>query len=104
MTMRGPYADQSTPDTALAADPDPSAVARAFADLALERNLERQDNYREAVEHAFDDAKERFRDARGELPAPGSDPLFDAMAAVIEQLESSPEALRAACDRLRELT
>ena len=94
---REPYADQQDELVSLAREDTRADVARAFAGIVLWLNEERQDNFREAVQHAFDDAKERFRGDDGELPPPGEDPIFDAMVAVVDQVDGSPEALHAAC-------
>jgi hypothetical protein len=97
MIRREPFADQQDDmaDEDLAATRP--AVARAFADHVLVLNEERTSNYRVAATRAFDEAKERFRRPDGELPPQGSDPIFDRMRDVMAELESSPEALRAAC-------
>src|SRR6266700_6582530 len=97
MLHREPYADQENDfaDEDLAATLDD--VARAFASHVLVLNDERTANYRVAAIRAFDEVKERFRGADGELPAPGTDPLFDKISRIVDELESSPEALRAAC-------
>jgi len=100
MSERVPYADQQDENVDVAHERTRSDVARAFAERVMRLNEERQDNFREAAMHAFDEAKERFRSDDRELPAHGADPLFDAMTAVVDQLDSSPEALRAACEEV----
>jgi hypothetical protein len=97
MIDRSPFADQQNDmqDEDLA--PTRIAVARAFATHVLRLNEERQSNYRVAAIRAFDEVKERFRGADGELPAIGGDDLFDKLTNIVGELESSPEALRAAC-------
>jgi len=97
MIGREPFADQQNDmqDEDLA--PTRKAVARAFATHVLQLNEERQSNYRVAAIRAFDEVKDRFRRKDGELPAIGEDELFDKLTAIVTELESSPEALRAAC-------
>ena len=100
MIDRAPFADQQNDmqDEDLA--PTPKAVARAFATHVLRLNEERQSNYRVAAIRAFDEVKERFRGADGELPAIGADELYDSVSNIVAELESSPEALRAASMRI----
>ena len=97
MIRREPFADQQDDfaDEDLARTR--AGVARAFAKHVLVLNDERTSNYRVAATRAFEEAKERFRRKDGELPERGDEPLFDQMTAVMVELESSPEALRAAC-------
>jgi hypothetical protein len=97
MLRREPFADQQDDFADEDLAPDRAAVARAFAEHLLVLNEERTSNYRMAATHAFDEAKDRFRGADGELPKQGDDPLFDKMLTVMAELESSPESLRAAC-------
>jgi hypothetical protein len=97
MLRREPFADQQDDFADEDLAPDREAVARAFAEHLLVLNDERTSNYRMAATHAFDEAKDRFRRDDGELPRQGDDPLFDKMLTVMAELESSPEALRAAC-------
>lgn len=97
MIRRVPFADQQDDRADEDLAPDREGVARAFAEHILVLNEERTANYRVAATRAFDEAKERFRRDDGELPDRGVDPLFDKMRTVMAELESSPEALRAAC-------
>jgi hypothetical protein len=98
--MPSRFADQQNEMADEPQAPSREAVARAFAAHVLRLNDERQDNYREAATHAFDDARESFRRADGALPHPGEDHLFDCMTMVIGRLEASPEAVRLACEEL----
>jgi hypothetical protein len=98
--MPSQFADQQNEMLDEAQAPSREAVARAFAAHILRLNDERQDNYREAATHAFDDARESFRRDDGALPHPGEDRLFDCMTMVIGRLEASPEAVRLACEEL----
>jgi hypothetical protein len=95
-----PFADQQNELAGEPLEPSREEVARAFAAHILRLNDERQDNYREAATHAFDDARESFRLADGALPRPGDDPLFDGLTMVIARIEASPEAVRLACEEL----
>jgi hypothetical protein len=97
MMRREPFADQQNDFADEDLAPTRDKVARAFARHVLVLNDERTSNYRVAATRAFEEAKERFRREDGELPARGEDPLFDKMRNVTVELESSPEALRAAC-------
>jgi len=97
MKGREPYADQGDDFADEDLAPTLDDVARAFASHVLVLNDERTANYRVAAIRAFEEVKERFRGADGELPAPGADPLFDKVSRIVVELESSPEALRAAC-------
>ena len=97
---RSPFADQQNEMADEPLEPSREAVARAFAAHILRLNDERQDNYREAATHAFDEARESFRRDDGELPRPGDDHLFDRMTMVIGRLDASPAALRLACEEL----
>ena len=100
MIDRAPFADQQNDmqDEDLARTR--KGVAQAFATHVLRLNDERQSNYRVAAIRAFDEVKERFRGKDGELPAIGADELFDGVSNIVAELESSPEALRAACMRV----
>ena len=97
MIRREPFADQQDDFTDEDLAPTREGVAQAFAEHVLLLNEERTSNYRVAATRAFEEVKERFRRDDGELPRQGEDPLFDKMLNVIAELESSPEALRAAC-------
>jgi hypothetical protein len=100
MIERQPYADQQNDMADEDKAPDRAAVAREFAAHVLRLNEERQSNYRVAAIRAFDEMKERFRRDDGELPRRGTDPLFDRVLAIVDELEGSPEALRAACQEI----
>jgi hypothetical protein len=95
---REPFADQQDDFADEDLAPTLADVALAFASHVSVLNDERTSNYRVAATRAFDEARERFRREDGELPAPGQDPLFDQMVHIVDELESSPEALRAACE------
>jgi hypothetical protein len=97
MIERQPYADQQNDMADEDLAPDRAAVAREFAQHVLRLNEERQSNYRVAAIRAYDEVKERFRREDGELPARGDDPLFDRVLSIVDEIEGSPEALRAAC-------
>lgn len=97
MLEREPYADQQNDMADEDLAPDRGSVAREFAQHVLRLNEERQSNYRVAAIRAFDEVKERFRGDDGELPARGADPLFDRVLAIVDQLEGSPDGLRAVC-------
>ncbi len=97
MIERAPFSDQQNDMADEDLAPTRTAVARAFATHVLRLNDERQSNYRVAAVRAFDEVKERFRRPDGELPAIGEDALFDKVSNIVVELESSPEALRAAC-------
>lgn len=79
--------------------------AEVLADVA-ERvalwNEFRTDDFQDRVARLVNGAREHWR-VRGELPAPGADPLFDALLRLAEVADSSPTAVRDACaDALRE--
>jgi len=97
MIEREPFADQQNDMQDEDHARTREGVARAFATHVLRLNEERQSNYRVAAIRAFDEVKERFRRTDGELPAIGEDELFDRLTKIVTELESSPEALRAAC-------
>ena len=97
MIEREPFADQQNDMEDEDHARTREGVARAFATHVLRLNEERQSNYRVAAVRAFDEVKERFRRKDGELPAIGEDALFDKVSNIVVELESSPEALRAAC-------
>src|SRR5260221_12298718 len=97
MMERAPFADQQNDMADEDLAPTRTAVAHAYATHVLRLNEERQSNYRVAAIRAFDEVKERFRRTAGELPAIGEDELFDKVMNIVAELESSPEALRAAC-------
>lgn len=98
MRRREPFADQQDDFADEDLAPTLEDVARAFAAHVFALNEERTSNYRVAATRAFDEARERFRKGDGELPTPGEDRLFDKMVHIVDELESSPEALRAACE------
>ncbi|HEX9496417.1 MAG TPA: hypothetical protein VGA38_11730 [Candidatus Limnocylindria bacterium] len=100
MIRREPFADQQDDHADEDLAPTRELVARAFASHVLVLNDERTANYRVAATHAFDDAKERFLGPDGEPPRAGDDAVFDRMLDVMAELESSPEALREACEAL----
>jgi hypothetical protein len=100
MIRREPFADQQDDFADEDLAPTLADVARAFASHVLVLNEERTANYRVAATRAFDQARERFRREDGELPARGEDALFDRMLTIVDELESSPEALRAACEEV----
>ncbi len=97
MIEREPFADQQNDMEDEDHARTRKGVVRAFTTHVLRLNDERQSNYRVAAIRAFDEVKERFRRKDGELPAIGEDELFDQLTNVVAELESSPEALRAAC-------
>ena len=97
MIERAPFADQQNDMADEDLAPTRTDVARAYATHVLRLNEERQSNYRVAAVRAFDEVKERFRRKDGELPAIGEDALFDKVSNIVTEIESSPEALRAAC-------
>jgi hypothetical protein len=76
--------------------------ARVLADVA-ERvallNEFRSDNFKDSVTRLVNDAREGWRDAHGEFPRWGSDPLFDALSGLAEAADSSPIAVRDAAAR-----
>ena len=100
MTRREPFADQQDDFADEDLAPTREGVARAFAAHVVVLNDERTANYRVAATRAFEEAKERFRRDDGELPRRGTDPLFDRVLAIVDELEGSPEALRAACQEI----
>jgi hypothetical protein len=100
MMRREPFADQQDDFADEVLAPTREGVARAFVSHVFVLNEERTANYRVAATRAFEEAKERFRRDDGELPKAGEDPLFDKMLNVVAELESSPDALRAACEEI----
>ena len=78
--------------------------ARALA-VAAERvaalNELRTDDFQDEVVRVIDDARELWRGANGDLPSAGSDPLFDALIALADESEGSPEEVRDAVARAR---
>ncbi len=78
------------------------AKARLLADVA-ERvallNEFRTDDFQDLVVRLVKDAREHWRDDRGELPPLGCDPLFDALVAIADESDSSPTGVRDACAR-----
>lgn len=79
-----------------------AARARLLADVA-ERvallNEFRTDDFQDVVVRLVRDAREHWRDDRGELPPYGYDPLFDALIGIADESESSPTGVRDACAR-----
>lgn len=74
------------------------AAIRAAARIVA-WNDEHGDPFRDWAAHAIDDARQSFRaDPEADLPAPGEDPLLDALDALAGQLDASPETIAAACD------
>ncbi len=80
--------------------------ARVLADVA-ERvaliNEFRSDNFQDGVARLVNEARERWRDAHGDLPRWGSDPTFDALNGLAEAADSSPIAVRDAAARALEV-
>jgi hypothetical protein len=75
-----------------------AAVARAVERIA-ELNLARDDDFQDAAMGEIRLAQDAFRAGTGaELPAPGSDPLLDALMEVTRSLDSSPETVATLCD------
>ncbi len=83
-----------------------AARARLLAEVA-ERvallNEFRTDDFQDIVARVVQDAREHWRDDRGELPPRGYDPSFDALLALADEAESSPVAVRDACARAFEV-
>jgi hypothetical protein len=59
----------------------------------------RTDDFRDGVTRLVNEARERWRDAEGELPPWGNDPMFDALRGLVEAADSSPIAVRDAAAR-----
>ena len=57
----------------------------------------RTDDFQDVVTRLVHDAREHWRDDRGELPPFGFDPAYDALRGIEEESESSPLAVRDAC-------
>jgi hypothetical protein len=75
-----------------------AAVARAVARIA-ELNAARDDAFQDAAMGEVRLAQDAFRaDTGTELPAPGTDPLLDALMELTRSLDASPEAVAVACD------
>jgi hypothetical protein len=56
----------------------------------------RTDDFQDDVVRLVNDARERWRDEDGELPPPGTDPLFDALMGLADAADSAPLAVREA--------
>ena len=81
---------------------DRADVLASVAERVALSNEFRTDDFQDRVAHLVSDAREHWR-VRGELPAPGADPMFDALLSLVEVADSSPTAVRDACaDALRE--
>lgn len=77
------------------------AVLADVAERVALWNEFRTDDFQDRVARLVNSAREHWR-VRGELPAPGADPMFDALLGVAEVADSSPIAVRDACaDALR---
>jgi len=59
----------------------------------------RTDDFQDVVTRLVRDAREYWRDDRGELPPLGFDPAYDALRGIEDEAESSPVAVRDACAR-----
>lgn len=59
----------------------------------------RTDDFQDNVVRLVNGARERWRDKDGELPRPGTDPLFDALMGLAEAADGSPLAVRDAAAR-----
>jgi ABC-type branched-subunit amino acid transport system substrate-binding protein len=78
------------------------ARAEVLADVAKRVALSnelRTDDFQDSVVRLVNSAREHWRDGRGELPRPGTDPAFDALMALAEAADSSPIAVRDAAAR-----
>ena len=81
---------------------DRAEVLAEVAERVALWNEFRTDDFQDRVARVVHDAREHWR-VRGELPAPGADPMFDALLLIAEVADSSPVAVRDACgDALRE--
>lgn len=78
--------------------PRQAAVAAAASRIA-DLNAERGDTFQDLAMAEVRRARETFReDPAGETPAPGADPLFDALVEIERCLDASPETVATACD------
>jgi ABC-type branched-subunit amino acid transport system substrate-binding protein len=74
-----------------------SERARVLADVAERvalKNEFRSDDFQDVVTRMVNEARERWRDAQGDLPRWGTDPMFDALNGLAEAADSSPIAVR----------
>ena len=62
----------------------------------------RTDDFQDNTVHEVNDARENWRDEKGQLPRRGGDPMFDALLAMADMADASPIAMRDVCaDALR---
>lgn len=95
-----------------------AAVERAVARIAT-ANAERSDDFQDIAMGEIRLALDAFRppeherqpgiepdphDFEGDLPATGDDPLLDALRELAREIDSSPEAVAALCDRAIEMS
>lgn len=73
-------------------------LADVAARVAL-LNEFRTDDFQDVVVRLVREAREHWRDERGELPPVGLDPLYDALRDIEDEADASPLAVRDACAR-----
>jgi hypothetical protein len=72
-------------------------VVAGVAEHAALLNEFRTDAFQDEVVRLVNNARELWRDAGGELPRRGADPLLDALNTIADVADSSPIAVRDAC-------
>ena len=78
---------------------DRKAALAHVAERVLELNDTRSEDFQDQVARLVDDARELWRGDDGELPAPATDPAFDALIAFADESEGSPTEMRDAAHR-----
>jgi len=76
-----------------------SDVLADIAERVALWNEFRTDDFQDRVVRAVNSAREHWRDERGELPARGADPMFDALMGMADEADASPIAVRDTCAR-----
>lgn len=80
---------------------DRATAAREAAERIAAWDRSRPDQFRDMTIHAVAEAREAFREGpEGELPARGTDPLYEALEALAQEADASPEGVEAACQRV----
>ena len=95
LTRALPAVDQQALEH-LSAEPAVRGLATGAERVSL-LNEFRTDDFQDVVTRLVHDAREHWRDDRGELPPLGFDPAYDALRGIADEAESSPLAVRDAC-------
>ena len=77
-------------------------AVRDVAECVSLWNEVRTDDFQDHVIRLVNSTREHLRDADGELPRRGTDPLDDALMGIADVADASPLAVRDACARVLE--